>query len=226
MSVGYNHAPDKRQATVHHRPRMGLYGSRGPCGIVRGNNRFHGVRTPTQMLRLHAPAQGRRTSPDNPPSPAFAWDRFNKKRARRLAGGLNPPAPMHTPEDIDHELASLTHQLHNIAEIAARHPAGGRSHLAWNLEVEQAHAQAVSARRMRLQASALANRRDMYDEANQQFRRALAAQSRVIWWRGVHEASYIPSKLWNLERWARLRSHLPPAPQKSLLYARPPAALY
>ena len=115
-----------------------------------GTTDFTGSDHLPQVLRLHAPTQGGRTSPDNSPSPAFAWDRFDKKRARRLAEGLNPPAPMHTPEDIDHELASLTHQLHTIAELAAgrraaRPPAGGRSHPAWNLEVEQAHAQAVSA---------------------------------------------------------------------------------
>ena len=45
--------------------------------------------------------------PDNSPFITFAWDQFDKKRARRLAKGLNPLTPIHTLEDIDHELASL-----------------------------------------------------------------------------------------------------------------------
>ena len=88
--------------------------------------------------------------------------------------------------------------------------------------MEQAHTQAVAARRMWLRAPALANRRDVYNEANQRFRLALATQSRAVWRRGVHEASHIPAKLWGLERWARLRSHLPPAPPK-IAPLRPPA---
>ena len=47
--------------------------------------------------------------PDNSPFITFAWDQFDKKRARRLAEGLNPPAPIYMLEDIDHELASLTY---------------------------------------------------------------------------------------------------------------------
>ena len=179
-----------------------------------------------QVLRLHSRGREPRSPPPNPP-PAFAWDRFNKKHARQLAKDLRPPGPMHTPSDVDRELASLTQQLSDIAELAAgrraaRPPAGGRAHPAWNLEVEQAHTQAVAARRSWLRAPALANRREIYEEANRHFRRVLAAQSRAVWRRGVHEASQVPARLWGLERWARLRSHLPPAPPK-VAPLRPPA---
>ena len=50
---------------------------------------------------------------------------------------------------------------------------------------------------------------------------SLSAQSRALWRRGVHEASSTPWRLWTLERWARLRSHLPPASLK-IASLRPP----
>ena len=195
-----------------------------PVATYKGAANLTGSDHLPQVLHLPFNASGRRGPPESPL--AFAWDRLDKQYARRLAEGLKPPAPMHTPGDIDRELARLTHQLEDIAELAAgrraaRPPINGRSHPAWNLEVEQAHAQAVAARRAWLRAPALANRHKAYAAAHQKFRHTLAAQSRAAWRRGVHEASYAPRKLWNLERWARLRSHLPPAPPK-VATLRPP----
>lgn len=70
-----------------------------------------------QVLHLRVYTQGHRTPPDNPP--AFAWDRFNKEHAKRLAEGLDQPGLMHTPEDAEYELASLVRRLSSIAELAA-----------------------------------------------------------------------------------------------------------
>ena len=79
----------------------------------------------------------------------------------------------------------LVRQLEGIAELAAgcrasRPPANGRAHAAWNREVEQAYSEAVVARRAWLRAPALACRHEVYKEANLQFRRVLAAQSRAL----------------------------------------------
>ena len=88
-----------------------------PVASHEGMAAFTGSDHLPQVLHVHGNTQGLRSPSSNPP--AFAWDRFSKQYAKRLAEGLNPPAPMHTPDDIDRELARLTSQLSDIAELAA-----------------------------------------------------------------------------------------------------------
>ena len=183
-----------------------------------GTADFTGSDHQPQVLHVDDGHTGPRCQPRRNP-PAFSWDRFNTQHAARLAEDLQPPGPMLTPDDIDRELARLTRQLTDIAELTAgrreaRPPAHGRVHPAWNQAVETAHTEAVAAKRAWLRAPTLTNRHELYKEAHQRFRHELAAQSRAAWRRGVHEASDTPWRLWALERWARLRSHLPPAPLK------------
>lgn len=148
----------------------------------------------------------------------FSWRLFNKNMAQELAVDLPTPGPMETEAEVVREVNKLVDGLTKIAELAAgrraRRPGyGGKRNQAWTNRVQDAHVKATAARR-RYNRCPTDDAYQLYTEAAKTCRRELAHSSRRIWREGLEAASHVTSDLWRLERWARLRSHLPNEPPK------------
>ena len=136
--------PGRLSSTIDHAWASAVAGA--PTAIYDGPADFTGSDHTPQAIRVQtasaAAAAGRRQGVSKPPT--FAWDRFDDRYAERLAEGLSPPGRLTTPADIDRELSCLITRLTEIATLAAgqraaRPPLNGRTHPAWDLDVERAH---------------------------------------------------------------------------------------
>jgi hypothetical protein len=130
------------------------------------------------------------------------------------AKGLHlPPIPLESPAQIDEAIDYLTAQLTRIADTSTprRKVSYGRGEPWWNIEVHEALHQARSARRQYAASPTESHWRSLQEAGTHQLRTIRNAKTRN--WRGaLDEASRDTRQLWRLERWARLRSHLPPDP--------------
>ena len=124
-----------------------------------------------------------------------------------------PPTPLDTPTQIDVAVKYLTSQLSRIADASTprRKASQGRGEPWWDSEVHEALHQARSARRRYAASPTEPHWQHLQEASTNQLKVIRNAKTRN--WRGaLDDASRDSRKLWALERWARLRSHLSPEP--------------
>jgi hypothetical protein len=129
------------------------------------------------------------------------------------AEGLQPLGPLNSPNQIDEAVENLTNQLTRIADVSTprRKASQGRSEPWWNGQVSEAINKARKARREYVASRTEPHWRALQEASKNQLT-IIKDAKRQSWRNTLDEASRDPRQLWNLERWARLRSHLPPEP--------------
>ena len=147
-------------------------------------------------------------------APGWSWNLIDRDLVATEAKGLHlPPTSLDSPDRIDEAVDYLTAQLTHIADVSTprRKASQGRGEPWWDTEVHDALHQTRSARRQYAASSTEPNWRSLQDACTKQLRTIKNAKTRS--WRGaLDDASRDTRQLWRLERWARLRSHLPPEP--------------
>jgi len=141
----------------------------------------------------------------------WSWKMMDRIMVKAEAGHLRSPGPLNNAREIDNAVDDLMEQLTRIADATTprRKPNIGQGAPWWNPQVAAAKAAAKEAeRRYRTTRS---------QRSWQKLKEACAEQSRSVWeaqtkcWRRtIAAASKNSSQLWSIERWARLRSYLPP----------------
>jgi retron-type reverse transcriptase len=124
-----------------------------------------------------------------------------------------PPEPLDSPQRIDAAVGYLTAQLTSIADASTprRKVSQGRAEPWWNDKVLDAVHQTRLARRQYAATRTEPNWRHLQSAGNHQLRTIQDAKTKS-WRSALAAASNDSRELWNLERWARLRSHQPPEP--------------
>ena len=145
--------------------------------------------------------------------PGWSWSLLDKTLAQAEAANIRFPRKISSPEELDIAVDSLVEQLQRIADLSApkRKPNGGKAAAWWNRDVADAVAAARSSQRAYRATPSDLTFSEMREACENQKRTIKNAQ-RACWRRGVAEASADNKKIWNLERWARLRSHTRPDP--------------
>jgi hypothetical protein len=124
-----------------------------------------------------------------------------------------PPFPLDSPTQIDTAVDYLTAQLTRIADVSTprRKVSQGRGEPWWDKEVHEALHQARLARRRYAASPSEPRWRSLQEASTHQLQVIRNAKTRS-WRSALDDASQDTRKLWTLERWARLRSHVPPEP--------------
>lgn len=166
------------------------------------------------LIGLDADGQGRQETA--PPPQKFSWRRINKEAAAaeaavRLRGG---EGPMQTVQELETRAEWLEANLLRIAleTVPRRKPREDKPAPRaawWTHEVGTALKAAKKARR-KYRSSPQERTWEDYNAAKAVLDKAVQGARREEWRAAVHEASQDQRKLWNLERWARLRSRAPP----------------
>ena len=145
--------------------------------------------------------------------PGWSWTTMDRDLVAIEAKGLHFPGPLDSPAQIDEAVDSLTAQLTNIANVSTprRKVNYGRAEPWWDDTVLEAIHQAREARRRYAANPSEPRWRNLQHACTHQLHTIRNAKTKC--WRGALQyASNDPRELWNLERWARLRSHQPPEP--------------
>lgn len=165
-----------------------------------------------------------------PARPAgWDWKKMDKKRVGAESKllykviGLTDPGPnrlmvrIRTVDGLNKAFDDLINWLTWVAgESTPRKKANtGYSSPWWTREVEEAIRDAKRAERMAKEARTDYHREELNERLKERAR-AIQEARRRAWRNGVQEASESkkPDKMWDLERWARLRSFLPPEPPR------------
>lgn len=147
------------------------------------------------------------------PPRGYSWALLDRKRCEAEAQYLTQPGTIQTTEDLETAVETLIHELTYIADVAApRRKRNKGAHAPWwTKEVDDALAEARRAKR-EWRASRTESSLDHYKQATKEFDRvAKRAQTRT-WRQALAKASKKPKMMWDIERWARLRSHTRPDP--------------
>ena len=146
-------------------------------------------------------------------APGWSWTMMNRDLVAIEAKGLHFPGPLDSPAQIDEAVDSLTAQLTNIANISTprRKTNYGRAEPWWDSTVTAAIQQAREARRRYAASPTEPRWRDLQRACTHQLHTIRDAKTKS-WRSALQTASNDQRELWNLERWARLRSHQPPEP--------------
>lgn len=145
----------------------------------------------------------------------WSWALIDKELVKTEAARLEFPQAINTPKEMDEAVDMLITQLHRIADIAVprRKPNTGQRTPWWNKETADAVHKARQAQRA-YHASRTAPNWEILRAAIRQQRRAISFAQTKCWRKTVAAASQDNKKIWALERWARLRSHLPAEPTR------------
>ena len=147
--------------------------------------------------------------------PTFRWKQLDPElaEAEMRARTSSLSTRIETNADIDTALTQLHEVLQRVAYVAV--PCRPRSYAVkddgWSPEVAAASRAAKRARRRYRDMPTEPRWRD-YQEAVQYQKAAVKQASRKSWRDFLEQASKDTSKLWAVERWARLRSRTPPEP--------------
>jgi hypothetical protein len=166
-----------------------------------------------QVLRIGRPS-GEPRAPDL--IKGWSWALLDKEIAEAEAAHIRWPQGIHTPEELDKATDDLVHTLTRIADAATprrKATGGGRRNPWWNHKTAEATWKARRAT-WRYRETRAASDWEALKEATQHQKKAISEAQRATWRRLLDEASGDSRKLWKLEKWARLRSHGPPAPLK------------
>jgi hypothetical protein len=147
-------------------------------------------------------------------APGWSWNSMDRDLVATEAEGLQlPPEPLDSPTRIDAAIDSLIAQLTHIADVSTprRKASQGRGESWWTGEVHEALHHARLARRQYARSPTANHWRILQEACNTQLRTIKNAKTRS-WRNALNEASHDTRQLWNLERWARLRSYQPPEP--------------
>jgi hypothetical protein len=145
--------------------------------------------------------------------PGWSWTSMDRDIVATEAEMLQPLGPLNTNDQIDEAVNHLTTQLTHIADAATprRKASQGRGEPWWNGQVSMAVNQARRARRRYVVSQTGPHWRALQEASKHQIT-VIKNAKRRSWRNTLDDASRDPRQLWNLERWARLRSHLPPEP--------------
>jgi hypothetical protein len=178
----------------------------------RGDLGYEGSDHRAQLIEVITQAGDRRERAAE--APGWSWALMDRELVAIEAGRLSLPSePLDTPHKVDEAVDSLTSQLVRIADLSTprKKVSRGRAEPWWSGEVLEAVQQARAARRQYTAAPTELHWRDLQQASTHQLRTIQDAKTRS--WRGaLAAASKDQRKLWSLERWARLRSHVPPEP--------------
>ena len=187
-------------------------------GVYEGPEEFVGSDHRPQVAVCGTPLPAASREPLQPAG--FSWARMNPADVANTALHWIPPldSPISTPEFLECAVKRLTDQLTAIANLcvprrAAKAPHGGRADKRWTAAVDASSRAAKAARRRWFQHRTEETWAQFQRRAHE-FKTSLRHSQRALWRQGLAEASTQPRKLWTLERWARLRSHMPPVAPK------------
>jgi hypothetical protein len=143
----------------------------------------------------------------------WSWTSMDRNIVATEAKGLYLLRPLDSPAQIDNAVNHLTAQLTRIADASTprRKVSQGRGEPWWTGKVHEAIHQARAARRQYAGSPTEPHWRILQDACDNQVHTIKEAK-RKSWRNALDEASRDTRQLWNLERWARLRSHQPPEP--------------
>jgi retron-type reverse transcriptase len=143
----------------------------------------------------------------------WSWTSMDRDIVATEAKGLYLLRPLDSPAQIDDAVDHLTAQLTRIADASTprRKVSQGRGEPWWTGKVHEAIHQARAARRRYAGSPTEPHWRALQDACDNQAHTIKEAK-RKSWRNALDEASRDTRQLWNLERWARLRSHQPPEP--------------
>jgi hypothetical protein len=143
----------------------------------------------------------------------WSWKRMDSELVAIEAQNLYITDNLSTPERLELAVEHLTTQLIWLANATTprRKTNNGHSETWWSQEVEGTIYQARGARR-RYKASPTNQNWRLLQEASSQQLRTIQDAKTKNWRQVVAEASKDSRRIWNLEKWARLRSHCPPDP--------------
>jgi hypothetical protein len=154
--------------------------------------------------------------------PGWSWDSIDREIVAIEAKALHLPLlSLDSPAQIDEAIDYLTAQLTRIADVSTpqRKVSHGRGEPWWDNEVHEALHQARSARRQYAASPTEPHWRSLQDACTHQLSTIRNAKTRS-WRSALHNASRDTRQLWRLERWARLRSHIPLNPSLPLRSSR------
>ncbi|EAQ84182.1 hypothetical protein CHGG_10586 [Chaetomium globosum CBS 148.51] len=177
-----------------------------------------------QVLEVGEGHGPRPTQPDG-----WAWKKMDRERVKaesellcKVMGLADPgpdglPAKTRTVEGLDKAFDSLVEWLTWVAkESTPRKKAScGYSSPWWTVEVQQAAREARRAERLAKETRAEYCWEELSERLKDLARTTREARTRA-WRNSLQEASEAkkPDQMWSLERWARLRSFLPPEPPR------------
>ncbi|EAQ90184.1 hypothetical protein CHGG_06803 [Chaetomium globosum CBS 148.51] len=146
----------------------------------------------------------------------WSWGLMNEEQVEELAKArITVPERIEHPEQVEPSFNKLLEELIGIANEAVprRKRSSGRQAIWWNIKIKNATRRTRKAFRD-WRAVRTPWRREELEEARRAQRAIIRRSQTKCWRQGIHEASADPQKLWAIERWARLRSHIAAAPPK------------
>jgi hypothetical protein len=145
----------------------------------------------------------------------YSWALMDRNRVKAEAKMLPAMGRLTSVYDLEMQTDKLMEALQRIARVSTplRKPATGKAAPWWDLGVKKATKEARKAQREHMLLKTTATEERLGDALKQQ-RKAIERSKTKRWRSAVAESSQDQRKLWNLERWARIRSHTPVEPPK------------
>jgi hypothetical protein len=147
------------------------------------------------------------------PPPGYSWALLDRHRCVAEARYLTQPGPMSSIEQLEEAVETLMRELTNIAQAAAPRRKGNvGSHAPWwDRDIDNAMREARRAGRV-WRFSRTPSAQAHYQQALAEFNRLSRRAQTRLWRSSLAQASKKPKMMWNIEKWARLRSHTRPEP--------------
>lgn len=179
-----------------------------------------------QLLRVgdpfNSPPQPNSQQREDPPAPN--WKMTDPKAARREAAVRLrwTRGDITTEAGLDDAVDWLIHQLHEIATFATprRRRSGPARNPWWNRDTALSTKRLKQARRRFQRTGHQTDWRELC-EAGAHQERAVSDARRASWRQILEDTRPKPAQLWRIERWARLRSGIAPAPPQLPPLERP-----
>jgi Endonuclease-reverse transcriptase len=148
--------------------------------------------------------------------PGYSWSLMDRGLvAAEAQAYIQQPGSSNTPEELDKETDKLIANLRQIADrtVPRRKRSNGRAAAWWDIDCKRASILSRRAERDWRRNRTPGNQRQ-YKETQKAFQVTASKASRRAWRNMVANASKNSKEIWALERWARLRGHLPIDPPK------------
>ena len=148
--------------------------------------------------------------------PGYSWALMDRQRvATEALVYLRHPDRATSPEELDTITEGLIANLRQIADqtVPRRKWSGGRAAGWWDAGCKEASTQARRAARTWRTRRTVVNEQT-YKEAQQTLDETVRKAQRRAWRNAVAKASKDNKAIWKIERWARLKSHLPTDPPR------------
>ena len=174
----------------------------GPTDLTGSDHRSQLVRIEGTPITRHRPGE---------PLPGYSWTLMDRQRvATEATVYLRHPRRATIPEELDTITEGLISNLRQIADrtVPRRKWSGGHAAGWWDAGCKEASTQARRAARTWRTRHTEANER-AHKEAQRTLDETVRKAQRRAWRNAVAKASKDNRAIWKIERWARLRSHLP-----------------